>query len=197
MLTGSFILHLRKARQFFGTPVQIEAKPGQTFFLPFSPNKSTVIKAIRIIVVVFHEKITLSYEIMKQSRNEVSDQELKRVIADFLDQGHVENIVAMFRREPKYYGWVGEILRDERFSVRLGVAVLFEELQKIQPGKLMLAIPSLVKLLHTKEPLLRGEAVSILGIIGTTEALAQIRHLESDSSPQVREMVQLVLEGCP
>jgi hypothetical protein len=179
------------------TPVQIEAKPEQTFSLPFSPNKSTVIKAIRIIVVVFHEKITLSYEIMKQSQNEVSDQELKRVIADFLDQGHVENIVAMFRREPKYYGWVGEILRDERFSVRLGVAVLFEELQKIQPGKLILAIPSLVKLLHTKEPLLRGEAVSILGIIGTTEAMAQIRHLESDSSPQVREMVQLVLEECP
>ena len=66
---------------------------------------------------------------MNRSTNEVSDQELKKVIADFLDQGHVENIVAMFRREPKYYNWIGDILRDERFSVRLGVSVLFEELQ--------------------------------------------------------------------
>ena len=80
------------------------------------------------IVVVSEKKITLSSNTMKQPQNEVSDQELKRVIADFLDQGHVENIVAMFRREPKYYSWTGEILSDERFNVRLGISVLFEEL---------------------------------------------------------------------
>ena len=132
---------------------------------------------------------------MKQSNNEVSDQELKKVIADFLDQGHVENIVAMFRREPKYYEWTGELLSDERFNVRLGVSVLFEELQLIQPDTLILAMPSLVKLLQSEQPLLRGEAVSILGIIGTKEAMTEIQHLHSDPSPQVREMVQLVLEG--
>ncbi len=132
---------------------------------------------------------------MKQPQNEVSDLELKKVIADFLDQGHVENIVAMFRREPKYYEWTGEILNDERFSVRLGISVLFEELQAIQPDKLVLAIPSLVKLLHIEDPLLRGEAVSLLGIIGTKEAMVQILRLQNDPSPQVREMVQLILEG--
>jgi hypothetical protein len=132
---------------------------------------------------------------MKQPQNEVSDQELKKVIADFLDQGHVENIVAMFRREPKYYEWTGELLNDERFSVRLGISVLLEELQEIQPDKLALAIPSLVKLLYVEEPLIRGEAVSVLGIIGTKEALAEIHLLNSDPNPQVREMVQLVLEG--
>jgi len=132
---------------------------------------------------------------MKQTPTEVSDQELKKVIADFLDQGHVENIVAMFRRETKYYEWTGEILNDDRFSVRLGVSVLFEELNEIQPDKLPLAIPSLVKLLHAEEPLIRGEAVSILGIIGTEEAIAQIHALYSDPDPQVREMVHLVLEG--
>lgn len=132
---------------------------------------------------------------MQQPKNEVSDQELKKVIADFLDQGHVDNIMAMFRREPKYYGWTGELLNDDRFSVRLGVSVLFEELQAIQPDKLPLAIPSLVKLLRSEEPLIRGEAVSILGIIGTKEAMAEINHLCDDPSPQVREMVQLVLTG--
>lgn len=132
---------------------------------------------------------------MKQPRNEVSDQELKKVIADFLDQGHVENIVAMFRREPKYYEWTGELLSDQRFNVRLGVSVLFEELQEIHPDMLPLAIPSLVKLLDAEEPLIRGEAVSILGIIGTKEAIAQIHYLYNDPNPQVREMVQVVLEG--
>jgi hypothetical protein len=131
---------------------------------------------------------------MMQSRNSVSDQELKRVIADFLDQGHVENIVAMFRREPKYYTWTGDILRDERFSVRLGISVLFEELQQIQPEKLELAIPSLRELLIAEEPLLRGEAISLLGIIGSEPALALVRSQQDDRDRRVREMVQLVLE---
>ncbi len=130
---------------------------------------------------------------MKQTHNSVSDQELKRVIADFLDQGHVENIIAMFRREPQYYSWIGDILRDQRFSVRLGVSVLFEELQQIQPEKLTLATPSLAPLLSSEEPLLRGEAVSLLGIIGDQAALDLVRGKADDPDPRVREMVQLVL----
>jgi len=130
---------------------------------------------------------------MTQTADQVSDQELKRVIADFLDQGHVENIVAMFRREPKYYSWTGELLNDQRFSVRLGISVLFEELQVIQPEKLPLAVPSLVELLKVEEPLLRGEAISLLGIIGTEEAFSYIRRHEDDPSLQVREMVRLIL----
>ena len=143
---------------------------------------------------LFQQKNHFSSEVMAQENNQVSDQELKKVIADFLDQGHVDNIVAMFRREPEYYSWTGDILQDERFSVRLGISVLFEELQAIQPEQLTLAIPSLVDLLHTKEPLIRGEAVSILGIIGTEEALSHIRPYREDPNPQVREMVMLVLE---
>ncbi len=130
---------------------------------------------------------------MKPSTNEVSDQDLKKVIADFLDQGHVENISAMFRRDPQYYEWTGDILLDERFNVRPRVTVLFEELHAIQPDKTALAVPSLVKLLDSENPIIRGEAVSILGIIGTSEAMTLIRSLQSDPSPQVREMVQLVL----
>ena len=131
---------------------------------------------------------------MDQKNNQVSDLTLKKVIADFLDQGHVENIVAMFRRQPEYYSWTADILQDERFNVRLGLSVLFEELREIQPQKLALASPSLTKLLLSEDPLLRGEAVSILGIIGTDKALSHIRQYREDPSPQVREIVALVLE---
>jgi len=131
---------------------------------------------------------------MDQSKNEVSDEELKKVIADFLDQGHVENIVAMFRRDPIYYTWTGDLLRDERLSVRIGISVLFEELYLIQPEKLALATPSLAQLLGSENPQLRGEAVSILGIINTTETLLLVRSMQNDPNPQVQEMVQLVLE---
>jgi HEAT repeat protein len=126
--------------------------------------------------------------------DQVSDHELKRVIKDFLEMGHVENIVAMFRREPLYYSWTGEILDDERFNVRLGVSVLFEELQSIQPEKLGLAVSSLSRLLHHESPLIRGEAVSVLGIIGTDKAIALVRGMLDDTNPQVREMAELILE---
>lgn len=130
---------------------------------------------------------------MSAGAPEVTDQELKKVIRDFLDQGLAENIVIMFRRNPSYLDWTGEILKDDRLSVRLGVSMLIEELQTLIPGELPRAIPSLLPLLEDTEPLWRGEAVSILGMIGTREVLEHIRPLGSDPSAQVREMVEIVL----
>lgn len=124
----------------------------------------------------------------------VSDTELKKVIADFLEMGHIENIVSMFRKDPHYYSWSGDILLDERLNVRLGMTVLFEELKDIQPEQLIEAIPSLVPLLNNDNALIRGEAVSLLGIIGTAETCILIKSKQNDPSPQVREMVEIVLE---
>lgn len=130
-----------------------------------------------------------------QKNHEVSDEELKSVIADFLEMGHIDNIVAMFRQDPRYYSWSGDILKDQRFNVRLGMAVLFEELKTIQPTELETALDSLLPLLDAEEPLYRGEAVSLLGIINSPKAREAIEQKRNDPSPQVREMVRLVLEG--
>ena len=125
---------------------------------------------------------------------EVSDGELKKVIKDFLEMGHVENIVSMFKRDASYYCWTGELLDDERFNVRLGVSILFEELKELQPEKLELAVPSLEKLLQSDSPNIRGEAVGVLGIVGSGSAIPRIEQMKEDPHPQVREMVQLALE---
>ncbi|BHH84600.1 HEAT repeat domain-containing protein [Desulforhopalus sp. 52FAK] len=130
-----------------------------------------------------------------QKNHEVSDEELKNVIADFLEMGHIDNIVAMFRQDPRYYSWSGDILKDQRFNVRLGMAVLFEELKIIQPTELETALDSLLPLLDAEEPLYRGEAVSLLGIINSPKARKAVEQKRNDPNPQVREMVELVLEG--
>lgn len=139
-------------------------------------------------------RININGTTSMQKNHEVSDEELKKVIADFLEMGHIENIVAMFRQDQKYYSWSGDLLQDERFNVRLGMAVLFEELNLIQPDKLELALTSLVPLLNHEEPLYRGEAISLLGIINSSEARKHIKTKQDDPSAQVREMVELVLE---
>lgn len=133
----------------------------------------------------------------RKGMDQVSDDELKKVIADFLEMGHVDNIVAMFRRNPGCYAWTGEILDDERFSVRLGVSVLFEELKALQPELLALAVPSLACLLDNPSALLRGEAIGVLGIIGGDETTGLVRGMLDDPSPQVREMAELVLADGP
>lgn len=121
--------------------------------------------------------------------NDFSDEELIKVISDFLDQGLAENIVAMFRKEPEHHRLTGELLRDERFMVRMGVAVLYEELAAIKSDDVSLAIPSLKPLLEDKTDYIRGEACNLLGIINTPESLALLKKMADDPDSQVREIV--------
>ena len=125
---------------------------------------------------------------------EKEQTELIAVIADFLEMGHVENIMAMFKQDTSLYALSGELLREERFMVRMGMAVLFEEMKGIRPQEVVLAIPGLLPILGEETPWMRGEAVNLLGIIGTPEALAHIKPLAEDPEPQIREMVRDILQ---
>lgn len=124
----------------------------------------------------------------------VSDEETKQVIGDFLEMGHADNIIAMFKQDPGLFAWTGDLLHDERFAVRLGLVVVFEELAGIGHQQIGLAIPALQPLLDEGAPAyVRGEAVTILGLIGTTEALRLLRPLRDDADAQVREIVRDIL----
>lgn len=125
---------------------------------------------------------------------EISDEELRKVIADFLEMGHVENIVAMFKQEPRYYQWVGTLLEDERFAVRLGVSVLFEYLIEDRPDQVHLAIPSLATAIKHETAWVRGEAVSVLAIIGSSEAVALVKTMVDDPATQVADLARDILE---
>lgn len=123
------------------------------------------------------------------NKQQVSDEEMIQVIADFLEQGLVDNIISMFKADTSYYRLVGEVLKDERFAVRLGLTVLFESLQEERPKELELALPALLPLLATDTPAyVRGEAVNLLGMIGSPEALRHLAPLVNDADPQVAEI---------
>ena len=121
--------------------------------------------------------------------SDFSDEELLKVIGDFLEQGLAENIVAMFRKEPELHRLTGELLKDERFMVRMGVAVLYEELAVVQSSELTLAIPGLRPLLANATAYIRGEACNILSIINNAEARKLLAAMVDDPDPQVREIV--------
>ena len=127
----------------------------------------------------------MQQEIDQQENTTVSDDELLTVMADFLEMGHVENIVAMYKQEPRYYDWTGELLADERFAVRLGVSVLFEYLIEDCPDDVGLAVPSLARQLENPTSWIRGEVVNVLGIIGTKTAMAHVEKMVDDPNSQV------------
>lgn len=126
--------------------------------------------------------------------NEISSQELRTVIADFLELGHVENIVAMFRQDPSCLALTGGLLQDERFRVRMGVAVLFEELVPLVEAPLLdKAVPSLAGLVNHAAPYVRGDAAHLLATIGTPVALIALARFRDDPDPQVVEIVVEIL----
>ncbi len=125
----------------------------------------------------------------------VSDKEMKEVVADFLEAGHVDNIIAMFRQDHDCFRWTGDLLDDERFMVRMGMVVLFDELVRNGVREVEHAIPSLAALLDQAPAHVRGEAATILGIIGTPAALELLEPLRQDPDAQIREIVGDILDS--
>lgn len=120
-----------------------------------------------------------------------SDKEMIVVISDFLEQGLADNIVSMFKAESTYYHLIGEVLQDERFAVRMGLVLVFEELVAMGVEDVSLALPVLRPLIEKETPpFIRGEAVTILGIIGTDDSLALLKPLVADDDPQVSEIAK-------
>lgn len=121
----------------------------------------------------------------------ISDEEMIKTIADFLGMGHIENIVAMFKQETDYYRYTGELIQDERFMVRMGMVLLFEELKVARPKEISLATPFLTPLLTEEIPLyVKGEVLTILGIIGGPEACGYLRRYLDDPDPQLAEIAK-------
>ena len=119
----------------------------------------------------------------------ISDEEMVKTISEFIEMGHVENIVSMFKQDTDNYRYVGKLIQDERFMVRMGMVLLFEELKEVRPEEISQAIPYLAELLTEKTPVyVLGEVLTILGIIGNSEAkryLAQYVHHENSQLSEI------------
>jgi HEAT repeat protein len=115
-------------------------------------------------------------------------------VAAFLEQGLLENLVILFRSEPSLYPLLAELLSDDRIGVRLGTSALVESLADDDPGGSGRAVDALLPLLAHENPVVRGDAAYLLGILGRQEALAGLRAIETDENADVREAVDEALE---
>ncbi|MFZ5765915.1 MAG: HEAT repeat domain-containing protein [Thermodesulfobacteriota bacterium] len=127
----------------------------------------------------------------------VSREELLAVIGDFISMGHLENILAMFRQDTGLYQLSGELITDERYMVRMGMVVLFEELARNNRHDIQLALPSLLPKLGHEKSFVRGDIATLLGIIGTKEARQALEKLLEDDDEQVVSVIRDILADFP
>lgn len=112
----------------------------------------------------------------------IRQSELKEMIADYMENGFLENIIDMFKHDNSLYSLVGELMTDERVRVRLGMSALVETLKKEDPENIYSALPNILPLLRHNEPVIRGDAAYLLGIIGHEESISLLEKTAGDDT---------------
>ena len=98
---------------------------------------------------------------------------LRAEIADYLENGLLDNIIDMFKHDRRLYAFIAELMTDERIRVRI---------QYILP------------LLDNQNPLFRGDAAYLLGIIGQTDVIPFLKKSLHDEFSHIRIIAQEAIE---
>lgn len=129
----------------------------------------------------------LLFPLMEQSNKEQTD--LKKMIADYMEGGLLDNIIDMFKHDQNLYAYVGDLLTDERMRVRIGITALIETCQTEDPENVRKAIPYILPLLQNQNPVIRGDAAYLIGLIGNTKNIPELQKLTEDENENVRSIV--------
>lgn len=129
---------------------------------------------------------------MKQSPNEPFDME--KMIADYMENGLLENIVDMFKYDNTLYDFIPRLIRDERIRVRIGTIALLEILYKEDPDNIGKAISHLIPLLKNSEPVVQGDVAYILGLIGTEELIPSLEEVIDSDNADLRTIVREAID---
>ena len=108
------------------------------------------------------------------------------MIADYMENGFLENIIDMFRHDTELYALTGDLIQDERIRVRIGTTALLEELKKTDPDNVFRAQEPLMPLLVHADAVVRGDAANLIGIVGDKKSLSLLKDLLEDDNEDVR-----------
>jgi len=115
---------------------------------------------------------------------------MTKMIADYMEQGFLENIIDMFKHDRGLYPVIGDLLSDKRGRVRLGAVALVEELNNGYRDEIVRVIPNIAKNLKNENSTIRGDTAYLLGIIGHRDALPYLKDAMDDEDPMVREVIE-------
>jgi HEAT repeat protein len=126
--------------------------------------------------------------------DETIDMTTVSMIADYMEKGFLENIIDMFIHDGSLYELIGELIQDERVRVRVGITALMEDLKVKDGGNIPRALSNLLPLLAHSDPVVRGDASNLTGIIGDERALPSLEKLRADENRNVRIIAEEAIE---
>ena len=129
---------------------------------------------------------------MEQSHSEAF--EMQKMIADYMENGLLDNIIDMFKYDKTLYDYLPGFMRDERLRVRIGTIALLETLVKEDVGNIGKAVLSLIPLLKDENPLVRGDVAYVLGLIGNTDTIPFLEEISDTADSNVRTIVQEAIQ---
>jgi HEAT repeat protein len=115
---------------------------------------------------------------------------LKKMLADYMENGLLDNILDMFKHDASLYAFVGDLMTDERMRVRIGASALLETLKQEDPDHVAKAVPFLLPLLKNPNPVLRGDAAYLLGIIGNAAVVPFLEEITNDENHDVKAIAE-------
>ena len=116
--------------------------------------------------------------------------DLQQMIADYMENGFLDNIIDMFRHDRSLYDLIGTLIQDERVRVRIGITALMEELKRLDPANIIRAQKNLLPLLAHTDAVVRGDAANLIGIIGDMGSLPFLEQCLLDDHEGVRIVAQ-------
>jgi hypothetical protein len=134
---------------------------------------------------VTREGALLYYMLLMEQKNPQETDD-KKMIADYMENGLLDNIIDMFKYDKNLYEYAGHLMSDERMRVRIGVTALFETLKKEDPENILKAVPYMLPLLKDQNPVIRGDAANLFGIIGNKDAIPFLEEMLNDTDMNVR-----------
>ena len=120
---------------------------------------------------------------------------MKIMIADYMENGFLENIIALFKQDKNMFPVLGHLISDERGRVRVGAVALVETLKEKYLEEIITAIPEIAKGLESPNPTIRADAAYLLGIIGHRNALPYLSTALTDENPLIKETVEETIAG--
>jgi len=120
--------------------------------------------------------------------------DMQKMIADYMENGMLDNIVDMFKHDKGLYDYIPALLTDERIRVRIGTIALLEALAVEDGGNTREAIRVLLPLLGESSPLVQGDAAYVLGLIGNAETIPYLEELLSSENSDVRMIAEEAIQ---
>lgn len=131
----------------------------------------------------------------KKKKTALIDEELKKLVLEYMERGFLENIIDMFKHDEGLFPLIIDMIKDDRVRVRLGAIALVEDLVIKMPEPLVRMIPDIAELLKDKNPTVRGDGAYLLEIIGSNEALPYLTDALDDEDQDVKEIVSEAIKS--